>query len=111
MSTLRRRSLELASQAKLVSGRATGVKAQQVAGLQRPSTAEQEQLLVDAGLKSSKPSDGTALAIKAGLGLPGSQLWKLRQRLTAFGVEIEPEKAIQPSLQGNCQRRQQRIFQ
>ena len=92
-STLRRRSSELARQAELVCGGATGARAQAVAGLKRLPSTEQEQLLIDAGIKGLKPSAGTALAIKADLSLPWSQLRKLRRWLNAFGVETESEQA------------------
>ena len=77
-STLRRRSSELARQADLVCGGATGARAQAVAGLKRLPSTEQEQLLIDAGIKGLKPSAGTAVAIKADLSLPWSQLRKLQ---------------------------------
>jgi len=93
-TTLRRRSSDLTRHLELVSGGEAGARAQLVAGLQRLSVADQEQLLVDAGLKSQKPAAGTALAIKADLSLPWSQLRKLRQWLKAFGVEIESEQSV-----------------
>ena len=93
-TTLRRRSSELTRHAETVCGGVAGARAQEVAGLQRLSAAEQEQLLLDAGIKAKKPSPGSALAIKADLSLPWSQLRKLRRWLHEFGVEMESEKTV-----------------
>ena len=92
--TQRRRTQELSRIAESVCGGEMGARAQEVAGLKRLSSSEQEQLLVDAGLRSFSPAAGTALAIKADLSLPWTQLRKLRCWLKEFGVRLEPEQSI-----------------
>ena len=93
-STLKRRAAELTRIAESVCGGSDGARVQMIAGLKRLSSAAQEELLQEAGLKCSSPSPGTALAIKADLRLPWSQLRKLRQWLKVFGVKLESERSI-----------------
>ena len=87
-STLKRRAAELTRIAESVCGGSDGARVQMIAGLKRLSSAAQEELLQEAGLKCSSPSPGTALAIKADLRLPWSQLRKLRQWLKVFRSKV-----------------------
>ena len=93
-STLKRRASEMIRQAESISGGSDGARVQLIAGLKKLSATAQEALLHEAGLWSSSPAAGTALAIKADLRLPWSQLRKLRQWLKVFGVKIESEHSM-----------------
>ena len=93
-STLKRRTSEMIRQAESISGGSDGARVQLIAGLKKLSATAQETLLQEAGLRSSSPAAGTALAIKADLRLPWSQLRKLRQWLKVFGVKIESEHSM-----------------
>ena len=93
-STLKRRASEMIRQAESISGGSDGARVQLIAGLKKLSATAQETLLQEAGLRSSSPAAGTALAIKADLRLPWSQLRKLRQWLKGFGVKIESEYSM-----------------
>ena len=93
-STLKRRASELTRIAENVCGGSDGARVQLTAGLKKLSSAAQEHLLEEAGLRCSTPSPGTALAIKADLRLPWSQLRKLRQWLKVFGVKLESEHTM-----------------
>ena len=57
-----------------------------------------DKLLVLAGLKTTTPSPGTALAIKADLHLPWHQLRKLQKWLASFGVHLESERVVRDSI-------------
>ena len=96
--TVRRRSSELHHVAELVGGGAAGAKAQEVAQLRQLSSAEQDKLLEECGLKAHQPAPGTGLAIKADLALPWSQLRKLRAWLKSFGVQIESEHKMRAKI-------------
>ena len=91
-STQRRRSSELRHVQHTVCGGSDGARAQEVAGLERLSRADQEKLLQEAGIRPLTPGAGTLLAIKADLNLPWSQIRKLKQWLNDFGLQLEPEK-------------------
>ncbi|XP_065188622.1 uncharacterized protein LOC135819357 [Sycon ciliatum] len=93
-STLRRREAELTRIAESVCGGSDGARVQMIAGLKRLSLSAQEQLLQDAGLCSSTPAPGTALAIKADLQLPWAKLRKLRQWLKVMGITLESEQHV-----------------
>jgi len=93
-STIKQRGVVLTRIAESVCGGSDGSRVQMVAGLKRLSAVEQEELLVDAGLRSTTPAAGTALAIKADLRLPWSQLRKLRKWLRIFGVKLESEHVM-----------------
>ena len=93
-STLRRREEQMVKSGKAVCVGDEGLRAQQVAGLRRLSSAEQEKLLAEVGLLPSSPSPGTALAIKADLSLSYSKFRQLRRWLKSFGLELESEHSM-----------------
>ena len=91
-TTVRRRFSELKRMDELVSGSAEGARTQEIASLKRLSSKEQEELLRDAGLRSTTPASGSLLAIKADLSLPWNQVRKLKRWLRSFGVTLESEE-------------------
>eukprot|EP00117_Sycon_ciliatum_P031872 scpid34853/ scgid24846/ E3 ubiquitin-protein ligase NRDP1; RING finger protein 41 len=93
-STIRRRSAELTTINHEVCGGSAGARAQEVAGLKRLSTADQQTILQDIGLQAKASAPGTALAIKADLALPYNKFRLLRRWLKLLGVELESERKM-----------------
>ena len=93
-STLKRRAVELTRIAEEVCGGSDGARIQVIAGLKRLSADAQDNLLREAGIRCATPAQGTALAIKADLRLPWTQLRKLRQWLKILGVKLESEHTM-----------------
>ena len=99
--TKRRRKAELDSVSSSVCVGSGGAHAQAVSSLQSMASSERDTLLREAGLTPSTPLPGTALAIKADLQLPWSQLRKLKVWLTKFGVQLESEHTIRRNLKSD----------
>ena len=91
--SIRRRSSRLERLEEMVSGGEAGVQAQHVAGLKRLTSKEQEDLLRDAGLRTTSPAAGSLLAIKADLNLSWSKIRGLKKWLRSFGVNLESERS------------------
>ena len=87
--------------AKLVCGRTAGARAQQVADLKKMAPDEQRELLKGAGISSTAPKQGTALAIKSDLALPWSKLRVLRKWLKSFGVRLQSERKLRTFINEN----------
>ena len=108
-TTQRRRSSEIQQVTEGISGGEGGARAQEVAGLRRLSSSEQDRLLQAAGIRSTAPVTGVALAIKTHVALPWSKLRSLRSWLKTFGVCLESEKALKSSSPRSCQNIRQEI--
>ena len=94
VSTVRRRSQELGTVGRTLTGGETGLRAQEAAGIKRLSIAEQESLLREIGLHHSATSPDIALTMKADLQLSYNKFRLLRVWLKSMGVELASERKM-----------------
>ena len=97
--TKRRRSEMIRAVRETICGAGRGAEAQMSLELNSLPRETQKKLLKDAGLKPNGTLEsGTALALKADLGLPWYRLRKLRLWLKSFGVNLESEGVMRQQL-------------